>query len=84
MMLCGKQPFYEENITKLVQKITSSSPDMKEDGLIDEVSNNAINIILMMLEKNPNLRPSATECLNHQWFKESENKSSSENSGPLS
>ena len=31
MMFCGEQPFYEENVNKLVYKITHDEPDIKGD-----------------------------------------------------
>ena len=31
MMFCGKQPFYEENVTKLVHKITNDEPDYNDE-----------------------------------------------------
>jgi len=67
MMFCGKQPFYEENVTKLVHKITHDEVDMKEDEF-EGVSDEGKDLLKKMLRKNPSERPTATQCLQHGWF----------------
>ena len=44
---------------------------MSEDGLL-EVSKEGLDLLEKMLEKNPEKRPSATECLKRPWFEERE------------
>ena len=68
MMFCGEQPFYEENVTKLVHKITHDEPEIRGD--IQAVSQEGKELLLKMLNKDPNERPSASECLKHKWFTE--------------
>ena len=67
MMLCGHQPFYNENMAQLVQHITRDEPDLTAEGFM-EVSSQAIDLLEKMLEKDPEKRPSATECLKSPWF----------------
>lgn len=43
MMLCGKQPFYEENVAKLVQQITTQVIDFS-DPSFDEISREALDL----------------------------------------
>ena len=44
MMLCGKQPFDDENVAKLVKKITEADPNMEEAGL-REVSSAGLDLL---------------------------------------
>ena len=67
-MMCGHQPFYNENMAQLVQQITRDDPDLMAEGFID-VSSEAIDLIERMLNKDPEKRPSATECLKSSWFR---------------
>lgn len=45
-----------------------------------EVSKDAISLIKLMLIKQPDKRPTAEECLNHQWLKQSLNNNQSKES----
>ena len=71
MMLSGKQPFFEENVPRLVQQITNDPVDLKDESLLD-VSSEALDLIEIMLTKDPSKRPSAKECLNDLWLYEDE------------
>lgn len=70
MMLCGEQPFYSDQVTKSVHKITSEDPGFKEEAWSD-ISLEASNLIKLMLAKNPGVRPDAEMCLEHEWFHDS-------------
>lgn len=67
MMLCGKQPFYEENVAKLVEKITSEEIDFT-DQVFDEISKNGLDLLKLLLIKDPEKRPSADDVLKHKWL----------------
>lgn len=67
MMICGNQPFYEENVPKLVHQITHEEPDMTDAGFRD-VSSEGLELLKKMLQKDPANRPSADEALKHPWF----------------
>jgi len=54
-------------VAKLVHKITTKEPNL--DTGFEDVSMEAKDLLWQMLSKSPNERPSATECLEHRWFK---------------
>jgi serine/threonine protein kinase len=60
MMLCGEQPYEDGNVANLVRAISSEEPKFKN---FNNVSEEAINLIKLMLSKDPKKRPSADECL---------------------
>ena len=74
MMLSGHQPFYSENMAQLVQQITQDPPDMLHQCFMD-VSIEAVDLIEKMLEKIPENRPTAKECLEFPWLIETPKKS---------
>ena len=63
-MLSGKFPYNAEDNYEIFQKIESEEPNYFE--LI--VSENVIDFMKKCLIKNPKLRPSAKECLQHPWL----------------
>ena len=63
-MLSGKFPYNAEDNYEIFQKIENEEPNYFE--LI--VSENAIDFMKKCLIKNPKLRPSAKECLQHPWL----------------
>ena len=66
-MLTGMFPFKSDNIMKLFYYITKNEvffPMNYETNLSSDVR----DLILKMLEKDPNKRPSIIEVLNHSWF----------------
>lgn len=57
-------------MAKLVHKITTENPSFDSEAF-RSVSVDAINLIKIMLTRDPDLRPSAEECLDSDWFHES-------------
>jgi len=51
-MLSGTQPFYDEQVARLVQKIADQDADFEQESW-SLVSKEAIEIIKLMLCKNP-------------------------------
>lgn len=64
MMLSGEQPFFSDNVAKLVQKITNSEIKFTKE-IFSIISDEAKDLMKQMLEKDPSNRPSAQECLDH-------------------
>ena len=64
VMLFGKYPFNDENKSVLFDKIKNQEP-IYDSNLI---SDDALNVIQILLYKNPNKRPDANSLLNHSWF----------------
>lgn len=62
MMLSGDQPFYSDNHAKVVHLITTAAPNMEKEQ-IKAVSEEARDLLIKMLNKNPDERPNASECL---------------------
>jgi serine/threonine protein kinase len=68
IMLCGYPPFHAKGRAALFKKILESEPDFK-GKCWKNISDEAIEFIKLMLEKDPEKRPSAKELLDHQWIK---------------
>lgn len=67
MLLSGEQPFNSDNVAKLVHMITTQEITFNQESW-QEVSENAKSLIKKMLNKYPEDRPSAEECLKEDWF----------------
>ena len=66
-MLCGYPPFYDENNTKLFQLITNIEYDFGSPYW-DNISESAKDLIRHILTKDPAIRYSADQILNHPWL----------------
>ena len=64
VMLYGKYPFDDDNTAILFEKIRTKEPRYDRR----EVSQEAIELMKEMLCKDPEMRPEATEILDHPWF----------------
>eukprot|EP00347_Sterkiella_histriomuscorum_P015913 403355208 len=66
-ILSGQQPFDNENVSRLISKITLGDYSLK--GLAwNKISPAAKDLINKMLTLDPQFRPSASQILKHQWF----------------
>ena len=63
-LLTGKLPFNENNLNKLATKIVFFEPDYPL-----ELSNEIIDLLKKLLEKNEKDRITINEIFNHSWFK---------------
>eukprot|EP00356_Strombidium_inclinatum_P017140 CAMPEP_0170487024 /NCGR_PEP_ID=MMETSP0208-20121228/5892_1 /TAXON_ID=197538 /ORGANISM="Strombidium inclinatum, Strain S3" /LENGTH=163 /DNA_ID=CAMNT_0010761133 /DNA_START=1940 /DNA_END=2431 /DNA_ORIENTATION=+ len=63
----GLPPFYEENVARLKKMILEEEPpyDSIEFKNFEPLG---LDLLKKMLTKDPKMRPSAKECLNHTWF----------------
>ena len=67
MMLAGIQPFVDEDVSKIPQKIKEQEPDYDLEPF-QKVNPLCVDLLQKMLLKDPSERPSAEECLEHPWF----------------
>ena len=72
IMLCGYPPFNGVTNKEIYHSIQFTRLIFKKDEW-DDISTEAIQLITAMLNKNPETRPSAYECLKFKWFKLCEN-----------
>ncbi|MES1906534.1 MAG: Calcium/calmodulin-dependent protein kinase type II subunit gamma, partial [Paramarteilia canceri] len=69
ILLCGYQPFYNENEMTLVEM--SKNPKWNfESSEWNETSEEAKELITKMMEKGPDKRINATNILEHKWIKD--------------
>lgn len=66
MMLSGVQPFQSDDVSKLVHSILNEHPNFSE--LLHDCSSEALDLVTRMLDKDPDERPSAQQCLEHPWL----------------
>jgi serine/threonine protein kinase len=67
VMLCGFHPFYHDNQLKLYMAILSGDfayPSPYWDTIREETK----DFIKLLLQTDPDKRPSAAECLQHSWL----------------
>lgn len=67
LMLSGKVPFNGKNDDEIIEKIKAGSFSMAHSSWA-AVSIEAKNLVLSMLNLNPNIRPTALEVLGDRWF----------------
>ncbi|CAD8134409.1 unnamed protein product [Paramecium octaurelia] len=67
-LLCGYPPFYGKNRADLYENIQYQNLIFDRRHW-NNVSDEAKDLIKKMLNKNPNIRPSAKDCLRHLWFR---------------
>ena len=68
ILLFGKIPFYHEEKPLLKHMIVERQPTYKGKGL-PHVSEESINFVQNLLNKDPNKRMSVSQALQHKWFK---------------
>ena len=69
IMLAGKPPFGGQNDREIINNVRRGVYSL--NGIeFDNISENAIDLIQKLLVMPPNLRLSAEQALNHQWFKQ--------------
>ncbi|KAL5048759.1 Calcium/calmodulin-dependent protein kinase [Aspergillus fruticulosus] len=67
-LLCGYSPFRSENLTDLIEECRSGRVIFHERYWKD-VSKDAKDFILSLLQVNPAQRPTSEEALKHPWLK---------------
>jgi calcium/calmodulin-dependent protein kinase I len=66
-MLCGYPPFYDEDNDKLFEMIQKGKVEFAKEYW-DEVSDMAKDVIVRLLQPDPNKRISCEELLKHPWI----------------
>ena len=66
-ILTGVSPFYGKTQQEVLQKNKACNIEYPEKYW-SNVSAHAKSLVERMTEKNPYKRPTAAECLQHQWF----------------
>ena len=70
-LLSKEIPFYDEDDAVYIHNIVSQDLNLDDWQVWDDVSTEAKDLIMRLLDKNPLTRLSATEALDHSWFKQS-------------
>ncbi|CAG9327732.1 unnamed protein product [Blepharisma stoltei] len=73
VLLTGRAPFYGRNVQELLVNNRECNINFYEKHW-KNISVEAMNIVVKLTEKDPNLRYTATEALAHPWFIKKENK----------
>ena len=68
LMLCGEPPFNGNSNNEIFKKIVKESIKFNS-YMWKNISKNAKDFVKLCLNKNSNKRPSASEALEHPWFK---------------
>ena len=78
ILLCGSPPFYGKNEKEIFKKIIEGNFTFRHK-IWNKISNEAKNLVLKLLQVNPDKRISAKVALEDIWFKKNINVNSLEN-----
>lgn len=73
IMLSGQNPFTGKNNEEILDSIRKAEPDFTKDAW-KKISSQAKDLVKKMLTFHPFERPSALECLRHQFFVKNQDK----------
>lgn len=68
IFLCGYPPFEGDDSTEIFRNVLKQELKFDPEHWRD-ISNDAKHLISLMLDKNPQTRITAEQCLQHNWFK---------------
>jgi calcium-dependent protein kinase len=78
ILLCGSPPFYGKNEKEIFKKIIEGNFTFRHK-IWNKISSEAKNLVLKLLQVNPDKRLSAKEALEDIWFKKNINVNTLEN-----
>uniref|UniRef100_A0A8C1FNL8 non-specific serine/threonine protein kinase n=1 Tax=Cyprinus carpio carpio TaxID=630221 RepID=A0A8C1FNL8_CYPCA len=67
ILLCGYPPFYDENDAKLFEQILRAEYEF-DSPYWDDISDSAKDFISHLMEKDPSLRYTCEQALQHPWI----------------
>ncbi|XP_013885976.1 calcium/calmodulin-dependent protein kinase type 1 isoform X2 [Austrofundulus limnaeus] len=67
ILLCGYPPFYDENDAKLFEQILKAEYEF-DSPYWDDISDSAKDFIIHLMEKNPDVRYTCEQALQHPWI----------------
>uniref|UniRef100_A0A8C6SFJ6 Calcium/calmodulin-dependent protein kinase Ib n=1 Tax=Neogobius melanostomus TaxID=47308 RepID=A0A8C6SFJ6_9GOBI len=67
ILLCGYPPFYDENDAKLFEQILKAEYEF-DSPYWDDISDSAKDFIIHLMEKDPNVRYTCDQALQHPWI----------------
>lgn len=67
VMLVGYPPFYGQTDEEIAERVKHSEPDFTQQRW-QKISSEAKDLVCRLLVKNPNRRLSAAQALQHAWF----------------
>jgi len=73
IMLCGYPPFYEDSMPELFRLITKAKYSFPSPEW-DDISDDAKDLIRRMLQRDPEKRITAAQCLEHPWVASGTNR----------
>ena len=73
IMLIGKPPFPGNDDEEIIKNVIKGEYNTSGEDF-DNLSNNAIDLITKLLNRNQAKRINAAEALNHKWFKDNNTK----------
>ena len=73
ILLSGRPPFPGDSDKEIMDKVALGKYDLEESPF-DQLSNAGKDLIKKLLVKDPKKRITASEALNHAWFKENKSK----------
>ena len=62
------RPYYQYDEETVAEEIVAGLPRLHETNILDNISDDARDLLLQMLQPEPQLRISAWEALKHPWF----------------
>jgi len=83
ILLCGYPPFYGDNDAEIFNSVRSGQFDYPSPEW-DEISNSAKQFVSLLLQIDPEMRPTALEGMDHPWITKHVPTSANDDANPSS